>query len=95
MTSVSDLIEITPEARLARRLKKQREQRGWTQIRFAVEMGQLTGIHLDPTAITRIERGERSVRLNEAVAIAMTLDLLLDELIAPMARCESCGADRL
>jgi transcriptional regulator with XRE-family HTH domain len=40
-------------------------------------------IRLDGTAITRIERGSRAIRLNEAVAIATALDVSLGTLLHP------------
>ena len=42
------------------------------------------GIKLDPTAITRIEKGERGVGLNEALGIAHVLGCTLDHLLDPV-----------
>jgi hypothetical protein len=39
-------------------------------------------VTLDPTAITRIERGQRSVSLTEAVAFAAVLGASVDEMCA-------------
>lgn len=75
--------DLMPERCLGRRLKEVRDRRGLSQARLAEVVEQATGLKLDPTAITRIERGDRAVRLNEAVALSVVLGLSLDELIAP------------
>jgi transcriptional regulator with XRE-family HTH domain len=50
----------------------------------------LVGLNLDPTAITRIEKGRRALRLGEALAIAAALDTsverILNEIGDPAAR---------
>ena len=44
---------------------------------------QTRGVKLDPSAVTRIERGTREVKLREAVATAECLGVDLRELLAP------------
>ena len=36
---------------------------------------------MDPSAIARLEKGERSIRLNEAAALAAALDMSVDEML--------------
>lgn len=80
---------MTPEETFAKRMRQVRERRRWTQTQLA-DWIRVEGIDLHPTAITRIESGERSVRLNEAVAAASALNVQLEELLKPIT-CESCG----
>lgn len=65
-----------PEAVFSRWVRDLRDQQGLSQAALGSEVG------LDPTAITRIERGQRSVRLNEAVAIANALGHTLTAMVA-------------
>ncbi|WP_461665658.1 helix-turn-helix domain-containing protein [Gordonia sputi] len=53
-------------------MKGYREERGWSQRRLSDEVGKL-GVKLDPSAITRIERGDREPKYREAVAISEAL----------------------
>lgn len=61
------------------RMREIRESRRWSQRRLA-ELLQAVGLHLDPSAITRIERGTRDVKLTEAIAIADVLEFELDSI---------------
>lgn len=59
-----------------------RGQRGWSQRQLAEALeGQ--GVRLDPSAVTRIERGDREVKLREAAAIADCLNTDLQQLLMP------------
>jgi transcriptional regulator with XRE-family HTH domain len=69
-------VQDNPGELFGRRLREEREQRGWTQAELAERSG--TGLH--PTAVTRIERSERGVSLNEALAFAAALGVSLPEL---------------
>jgi transcriptional regulator with XRE-family HTH domain len=73
-----------PEACFAQRLRERREALGWSQTALAEALRAGTGglLKLDPTAITRIERGNRTVGLNEAVGFATVLGVGLDELVS-------------
>jgi transcriptional regulator with XRE-family HTH domain len=66
----------------ARRTRELREQEEIPQTVLAERLD-IHGIKLDGTAITRIERGTRAIRLNEAVAIAAALDVSLDAMLHP------------
>lgn len=57
---------------LRRMIRNAREELGWSQARLASELSQI-GMPLDPTAITRIESGQRSVRAEELWALAAVL----------------------
>lgn len=60
-------------------MRERRESKGWSQRQLA-EMLRVVDLRLDPSAITRIERGTRDVKLTEAIAISNLLEFHLDEL---------------
>ncbi|WP_131722658.1 helix-turn-helix domain-containing protein [Mycolicibacterium chlorophenolicum] len=65
-----------------RNMRIARGQRGWSQRQLAEALeGQ--GVRLDPSAVTRIERGDREVKLREAAAIADCLNTDLQQLLMP------------
>ena len=49
-----------------------RARKGWSQRELAEALDE-RGLKLDPSAVTRIERGTREVKLREAVAMAECL----------------------
>lgn len=59
--------------------KARRVKLGLSQ-RALAERLKAFGISIDATAITRFERGQRDLRLREAVAIASLLDISLSDL---------------
>jgi len=65
-------------------VREKREQKQWSQRRLA-ELLEEAGIRLDPSAITRIERGTRDVKLREADAIASVLDFDLGRSLRQIA----------
>jgi transcriptional regulator with XRE-family HTH domain len=69
-------------------LRDARMRKGWSQ-RHLAEVLEARGIRLDPSAVTRIERGSRDVKLREATVMAGCLDVDLQQLLAPP------GADSL
>ncbi|OFL67445.1 MULTISPECIES: helix-turn-helix transcriptional regulator [unclassified Brevibacterium] len=73
----------TPEELFARRLRDQRRAAGMTQAGLARLLSRLQGSELNTTAITKMESGDRAIRLNEAVYIAHILDLPLEPMVAP------------
>lgn len=64
------------ESLFGRAVRAARQERRWSQRELSEQVRHT--VKLDPTAITRIETGERNVRLEEAVALADALDLSLD-----------------
>ncbi|WP_016890530.1 helix-turn-helix domain-containing protein [Mycobacteroides abscessus] len=66
-------------AQFGDRMRECRELRSWSQ-RQVADLLQAVGIKLDPSAITRIERGTRDVKLSEAIAIADVLGFDLDSI---------------
>lgn len=60
-----------------------RRARGWTQAVLADELSQVHGEPFNQSAISRIEKGERPVRLGEARAIAEVFETTVDELSGP------------
>lgn len=69
----------TAEALLAERLRALREGAEMTQGQLAERMTQL-GFSMHQTAIAKIERGQRPVSLNEAVALAAALRVPVTDL---------------
>ena len=69
------------DKRFGQRVKAEREDRGWSQADMAKKLSAV-GVHLmHPTTITKIEAGDRSVRINEAVGIADVFDMSMDALL--------------
>lgn len=60
-------------------MKARREEKDWSQRQLAQAL-HTVGLRLDPSAITRIERGSREVKLAEAIAIASVLEFHLAEI---------------
>lgn len=64
-----------------KRVKAEREYRGWSQADMAKLLSD-KGIHpMHPTTVAKIEAGDRSVRINEAVGIADLFEVSLDSLL--------------
>jgi transcriptional regulator with XRE-family HTH domain len=63
-------------------MRSARSQKGWSQRELA-EALDTRGVRLDPSAVTRIERGAREVKLREAVEIADCLSIDLQQLLRP------------
>jgi transcriptional regulator with XRE-family HTH domain len=79
---------ITAGAVFAERLREARNARGWRQQDLADEMGKL-GMPMDRTTIAKLEKGQREVRLDELVALAVALDVALVHLVLPIEGDES------
>ena len=80
---MSNDASITPEAAFRRRLKEARAARGMTQRDLAERLAAI-GQPMTQAAVTRIERGERRVSLDEAIAIAAVLDVAPIHLFLPI-----------
>jgi transcriptional regulator with XRE-family HTH domain len=59
---------------LADLVRHHREQRGWTQAVLAERL-EAQGLHLHPSAVTRIEKHDRGIGLDEALALLRALEL--------------------
>jgi transcriptional regulator with XRE-family HTH domain len=59
---------------LAEIVRRNREQRGWTQGELARRLA-VEGLHLHPTAVAKIETRVRGISLDEALALLRALDL--------------------
>lgn len=77
-----DFNEQTFDKTFGVRVRKARNDRKWSQRTLAEELDKL-GVKLDPSAVTRIERGTREVKLREAAAIATALAVPLQDLAPP------------
>lgn len=62
-----------------KRLREERDKKQWTQPQMAEMLG------IDPTTLAKIEKGRRSVRIVEAVAMADLLGVSLDRLLGRRA----------
>jgi transcriptional regulator with XRE-family HTH domain len=65
------------------RLHDVRRLRGWTQQELAAALGEV-GVDLGEFAVTRLEKGKRSVSLDEAVAIAAVLGVTPLHMLVPL-----------
>lgn len=74
----------TPEEHFARRIRAERQARGWTQAELAERLKE-HGVDLHFTAIAKIEQPDparqRAIRLNEAAALAQTFGVPLQHLL--------------
>lgn len=70
-----------PEDVFARRMREVRTDRGLSQSQVAAALAD-HGIKVDPTAVTRMEKATRAVRLDEASAVAQVLDVPLPMLLS-------------
>lgn len=73
-------IQKWTDKRFGERVKDEREHRGWSQANMAKMLSD-NGIHpMHPTTVAKIEAGDRSVRINEAVGIADLFEVSVDSL---------------
>ncbi len=63
-----------------KQLKAERERRNWSQAEFAKMLSD-RAIPMHWTTIAKIEKGDRSVRIDEAAGIAHLFDVSLDALM--------------
>jgi transcriptional regulator with XRE-family HTH domain len=91
----ADMQEPTAGAIFADRLSKARKGRDMTQARMSVLLRENYGVRIDPTGILRIEKGQRSPRLDEVVAMADLLNIhVVDLLSIPALLAKSDPATR-
>lgn len=77
-----DQPQVGAEQRFAFRFRKERERRGLTQNEVARRLERL-GVRMDGSAVTRLENGQRGIKLDEATALSMVVDRPLVELMGP------------
>lgn len=66
---------LVASTRFAEAMRTERVTKGWSQRKLAEELEAASGLKLDPSAMTRMENGQRELKLNEAVAIARVLKI--------------------
>jgi transcriptional regulator with XRE-family HTH domain len=75
---------MTSEAAIfASRLREERGRHGMSQATVAERLSNELGRVVHASAVALIEKGERSVRLDEAIAVARVLDVPLQDLLRP------------
>ena len=76
-------------------VKLRREQVGLTQADLATALAE-HGMKVDSTAVVRIERGQRALRIDQLLALAAALDTTPGHLLAPpYGRTLTVGNDQL
>lgn len=68
------------EDRFSQQVRAERERRGWTQSEMAKMLSD-RGIAMHWTTVAKIEKGDRSVRIDEAAAIAELFGASVDVLL--------------
>lgn len=71
------------EANFVRNMKRIREEHGWSQGELARRMTDAGWEGFHQTTISRIEKGERPVRLSESSGIATALNAMVNQMILP------------
>jgi len=71
---------MTPEQKFGRTMRALREKSGFTQTGMAEQLLAFD-IKVHPSAVNRMEKGTRGVRLNEAVAVARILCVSLPDIL--------------
>ena len=69
------------DARFAQRVKAERERRRISQTQLVTALAAKNGIRWHQSTMTKVEAGERPVRLMEALALASVLGMPLDDLL--------------
>lgn len=78
----------TPSDVFAQRLRQERMRAGLSQTQLATRVSSALGVTVYGTAVTRMEKGERVVKLDEAVAIAGVLGVDLTALLVSTSEIE-------
>ncbi len=81
--TVESLDPPDDEARFVDNVRRRREARGWSQGDLARRMQEAGWRNFHQTTVSRIEKGERPIRLGEAKALAEVLDVTLEVLLRP------------
>lgn len=84
---------VTAEEYFAARLKALRVTESMSQAKLSRMVTSAVGYAVDSTAITRVEKGERLIRLGEAAAIAEALGVPLASMLPAVPRLAEGDAD--
>lgn len=76
------------EERFVANLRRLREERGWSQSELADRMRARGWDSFRQTTISRLEKGEQSVRIGEARGLAELLEVSLETMLAPSAEAQ-------
>lgn len=74
------------DKRFGERVKAERDHRGWSQADMAEMLAEKGVQPMHPTTVAKIEAGDRSVRINEAVGIADLFEISVDSLLGRKPR---------
>jgi transcriptional regulator with XRE-family HTH domain len=77
MQNAHDVESLAPSRIIGRRVREQREGRGWSQDRLARDLAEL-GVHIGQTGVARLEKagpGARRVTQEDLYALALVLDV--------------------
>lgn len=80
-------MKMAAEARFGQTMRALRVRAGYTQEQLAERLKEF-GIRLHFSAISKMESGDRQIRLNEAVALANILGVLLSDALE--SSCATC-----
>ncbi|MCV7441230.1 helix-turn-helix transcriptional regulator [Mycobacterium paraense] len=69
------------DSHFGKRLRALRENRGWSQAETAKMLSDRGIQPMHPSTVAKIEAGDRSVRINEAVGIADVFEVSVDSLL--------------
>lgn len=78
----------TPEGEMARRLRRLRVERGWSQAMLAERLA-AQGLDWHQTTVAKTESAERAIRYNEIVVLAEALGVPTEELLGLNAAVET------
>lgn len=85
LKAIPKVSPLAPEDILGRRVRQERERRGWSQAELAERLKD-HGVELHFTAIAKIEQRDserpRAIRFNEAMALAEVFEMSVDRLLA-------------
>ena len=77
----------------AQRLREERARAGLTQSELATRISDVLGTVVYGSGITRVEKGERAVKLEEAVAMAQVLGVELSSMLVGSSELERVLAE--
>lgn len=84
-------MQFDAEALLAQYVQAERTRRGWSQQQLADRLRPF-GMDVHATGITRLERGERSIRLNDFIAICQAFEETWADVFAYMSTTYEFGS---